>query len=494
MPSPRMKSLLVAALAAVIPLASCMVGPDYVRPKVDVPAEYRFQLAEARATADVAWWREFRDPNLDELIVEALAHNWSAQIAAANVEAAAAVLTQTRAPLFPQVGYSGQGLQERVSEDTATPVPSTVANPQSQYQILAGASWEIDLWGRIRRQTEAARANLLATEEARRGVILSLVGAVVSSYIQLLGFDDQLVVAKRTQGAYAESLRLFNLQFKYGQVSEMAVAQAQSQYETASAQIPALERQIAQTENALSLLLGRNPGPIPRGLKLLALAPPPIPAGVPSDLLARRPDILQAEQQLIGANAQIGAAKALYFPSISLTGALGSASSQLSGLFSGPAHTWSFAGAVAGPIFTAGSISGQVAQAEAVQKAALGNYQQVIQAAFGDVSNGLIDRQKLVEQTRAEEKLVAALRNYARLAKLQYDGGYVPYSTVLQAEQQLFPAELNLAATRAASLSALVSIYKAMGGGWVDQAAQDAPAPARGRGPFAPVIPQAPGA
>ena len=489
MPRLRLRSLWVAALAAAIPLAGCMVGPDYVRPKVDAPAEYRFEPAETQATADVEWWHQFRDPVLDELILEALAHNWSAQIAAANVEAAAAVLTQSRAPLFPQAGYSGEGSREQLSEDTATPVPSTVANPQSQFQLLAGASWEIDLWGRIRRQTEAARANLLATEEARRGVILSLVAAVASTYIQLLGLDDQLAVAKKTQAAYAESLRLFQLQFKYGQVSEMAVAQAQSQYQTASAQIPAVERQIFQTENALSLLLGRNPGPVPRGRKLQALTPPPIPAGVPSDLLGRLPTILQAEQQLIGANAQIGAAKALYFPSISLTGALGGASSQLSGLFSGPAHAWSFAGTIAGPIFTAGSISGQVAQAESVQQAALGNYQQVIQAAFGDVSNALLDRQKLVEQTRAEERLVAALRNYARLAKLQYDGGYVPYSTVLQAEQRLFPAELNLAATRAANLSALVGIYKAMGGGWVDQAAKRAPAPVQGKGPFAPAIP-----
>lgn len=494
MPSPLVRSLAAAALAATLPLAGCMVGPDYVRPKADPPAQYRFQFADTQATANTEWWRQFRDPVLDDLIGEALAHNWSARIAAANVEAAAAVLTQARAPLYPQVGYSGQGVRERLSEDTATPVPSTVANPQSQLQILAGASWEIDLWGRIRRQTEAARADLLATEEARRGVVLSLVGAVASSYIQLLGLDEQLRVAKKTQAAYAESLRLFELQFKYGQVSEMAVAQARSQYETASAQIPGLERQIAQLENALSLLLGRNPGPIPRGRTVQTLVAPAVPAGVPSELLERRPDILQAEQQLIAANAQIGAAKALYFPTISLTGALGGASAQLGNLFSGPARTWSFAGSIAGPIFTAGSISGQVTQAEAVQKAALDNYRQVIQGAFGDVSNALIDRQKLVEQTQAQQKLVAALRDYARLAQLQYDGGYVPYSTVLQAEQQLFPAELNLAASRAASLSALVSIYKAMGGGWVDEAAKGAPAPVQGKGPFAPAIPKAPGA
>ncbi len=490
---PSLRLPLVASMAATLLVAGCMVGPDYVRPKVDAPAEYRFEPATTKATANVEWWRLFDDPVLDDLIIEALGHNWSAQIAAANVEAAAAVLAQARSPLFPQVGYNGEGARERVSEDTATAVPSTVANPQNQFQLLAGASWEIDLWGRIRRQSEAARANLLATGEARRGVILSLVASVASSYIELLGLDDQLRVAKQTQAAYAESLRLFQLQFQYGQASEMAVAQAESQYETASAQIPALERRIAQTENALSLLLGRNPGPIPRGRSIQTLVPPPVPAGVPSDLLARRPDILQAEQQLIGANAQIGAAEALYFPSISLTGALGGASSQLSGLFSGPANTWSYAGTIAGPIFTAGAVRGQVAQAEALHKAALGNYQQVIQTAFGDVSNALIDRQKLVQQNLAQERLVKALRNYARLAKLQYDGGYVPYSTVLQAEQQLFPAELNLAATRAGSLSALVSIYKAMGGGWVDEAAKVAPAPVRGKGPFAPPIPLAPG-
>ena len=469
---------ITAALVASLVLAGCMVGPDYQRPAVDAPADYRFAASEARDAANTSWWRQFGDPVLDGLIDEALAHNWGVRIAAANVEAAAAVLTQARAPLFPQIGYSGQGLRERFSEDTTAPVPGSFRNPRSELQVLAGASWEIDLWGRVRRQSEAARAQLLATEEARRGVILSLVGTVASSYVELLGLDEQLVVAKKTQGAYKESLRLFELQFKHGQVSEMAVAQARSQYETATAQIPGIERQIAKLENAMSILVGRNPGPIARGKTIKTLAGPAIPAGLPSQLLERRPDILQAEQQLIAANALIGAARALYFPSISLTGALGSTSSQLSNLFSGPARTWNFAGSLIGPIFTAGAISGQVAQAEATQKAAADNYRQVIQSAFADVSNALIDRQKLVEQLAAQQKLVAALRDYSRLSRLQYDEGYVPYSTVLQAEQQLFPAELNLAATRAASLSALVSIYKALGGGWVDEAAALAPAPA----------------
>jgi len=484
---------LVLSLTLVALLGGCMVGPDYVRPRVDAPAQYRFEFRDVRDTANTRWWRQFNDPVLDDLISQALANNWNVKIAAANVEAAAGVLGQARSPLFPQVNYNGEGLRERVSTDTATPVPGSVANPANNYVLLAGASWEIDLWGRIRRQTEAARANLLATEEARRGVILSLVGTLASGYIQLLGLDAQLALSRQTQAAYGESLRLFDAQFKYGQVSEMTVAQARSQYETASAQIPLLERKIAQTENALSTLLGRNPGPIPRGLTLQALAAPAVPAGVPSDLLARRPDILQAEQQLIAANAQIGAARALYFPTISLTGALGTNSAQLSNLFSGPANTWSYAGTLAGPIFTAGAVSGQVAQAEALQGAALNNYRQVIVGAFADVANALVGREKFSAEVVTQQKLVQALSDYSRLAKLQFNGGYAPYSTVLQADQQLFPAELNLAATRAASLSALVSIYQAMGGGWVDEAAQVAPAPVRGKGPFAPALPRAPG-
>jgi multidrug efflux system outer membrane protein len=483
----------LGTLACSMLVAGCMVGPDYLRPKIETPAEYRFQLPEAQDTANTRWWRRFDDPVLDDLILVALANNLSAKIAAANVEAAAAVLTQVRAPLFPQVEYSAQGLRERVSEAGATPVPSGVPNPRSNLQVLAGASWEIDLWGRIRRQSEAARAQLLATEEARRGVILSLVGTLASGYFQLLGLDEQLAVAKRTQAAYAQSLQLFEYQLQYGQASEMAVAQAKSQYETASAQIPVIEQQIAQVENGLSVLLGRNPGPIQRGRTIQTLGAPPVPAGVPSELLERRPDILQAEQQLIAANAQIGAAKALYFPSISITGALGSASSELADLFSGPANTWTFAGSLIGPIFTAGSISGQVAQAQALQKAAEASYRQVIQRAFGDVSNALVSHQKIGQQIAAQSQLVLALRDYSRLARAQFDGGFVPYSTVLQAEQQLFPAELNLAATQAAELSALVSIYQAMGGGWVDEAAAIAPVPIRGKGPFAPAIPKAPG-
>ena len=311
---------------------------------------------------------------------------------------------------------------------------------------------------------------MLATDEARRGVILTLVNSVASDYITLRGLDEQLVIAKSTLGTYGESVRLYQLQFKYGQTSQMTVSQAQSQYETAAAQIPVIESQIAQLENALSILLGHNPGPIPRGKSIYDLALPSVPAGVPSGLLERRPDIMQAEQSLIAANAQIGAAKALYFPVISLTGALGSSSTALSDLFKGPTRVWNYAGQIVGPIFTFGAVSGQVGQAEAAQQAALLNYELSIQNAFADVDNALVASQKLKEQQAAQERLVAALKDYARLAKLQYDGGYTSYSTVLQAEQALFPAELTLASVRASVFTSAGNIYKAMGGGWVAQA------------------------
>ena len=459
----------IAAFAAAL-LAGCTMGPDYVRPKVDAPAAFRFEPATAAESANTAWWKQFGDPVLDQLIDTALANNLNIKIAAANVEQALAVITQTRSALFPQVGYSATGQKARVPNEGFVAAIPNYPNPQTTYQALLTASWEIDLWGRIRRLSESAQANMLATDEARRGVILSLVSAVATNYITLRGLDEQLAIAKRTLGTYAESVRLYELQFKYGQTSQMTVAQTQSQYETAAAQIPQIESQIAQTENVLSVLLGRNPGPIPRGKSIYDLALPTVPAGVPSALLERRPDLLQAEQSLIAANAQIGAAKALYFPTISLTGALGSSSTDLSNLFKGPTRVWNYAGQIVGPIFTFGAVSGQVAQSEAAQQAALLNYQLSIQNAFADVDNALVATQKLKEQLAAQERLVIALRDYARLAKLQFDGGYAPYSTVLQAEQALFPSELTLAAVRASVFTSAGNTYKAMGGGWVTEA------------------------
>ena len=459
------------AFAAVLMLGGCMVGPDYTRPAVDAPAAFVYEAKDAADTANTLWWKQFGDPVLDELIAEALANNLNVKVAAANVETAVGVLTQTRSGLFPQVGYGATAGRAQTTESSATPELSRlIPNPQSSYQALLSVSWEIDLWGRIQRLSESARANALATDEARRGVILSLVASVAGNYLTLRGLDEQLVVAQSTLAAYAESVRLFQLQFQYGQVSQMNVAQVQSQYETAAAQIPQIESQIAQTENALNVLVGRNPGPIKRGKSIYDLALPKVPAGIPSELLTRRPDLLQAENALIAANAQIGAAKALYFPTIALTGSGGSTSASLSNLFSGPARVWAYAGQVAGPIFTFGAVSGQVAQAEGAQQAALWSYRYAIQNAFADVENALVAAQKLQQQLAAQERLVAALKDYARLSKLQFDGGYTSYTTVLQAEQSLFPAELTLASVRASVFSSNVNIYKAMGGGWVADA------------------------
>jgi len=464
-----MSKILAVTLLALF-TGGCMMGPDYRRPSLDIPKSFQYETKEAQETVNTEWWKGFQDPVLDGLIAEALANNKSVQIAAANIEQAAGVLTQTRAPLFPQASYAGSASQQRSSEHNAIPLPSGVSNPFTSFQLFAGASWEIDLWGRVRRLSESARANLFASVEARRGVILSLVASVAGEYMQLRGLDEQLAIAKRNLDAYAESVKLYELQFQYGLVSQLIVEQARTQYESAAATIPQIESQIVQLENALSILLGRNPGPIARGKTINELAFPAVPAGLPSQLLERRPDLAQSEQNLVAFNAQIGAARALYFPTISLTAGYGFESKNLSELFKGPSRIWSYGGSFTGPIFTAGAISGQVEQAEAAQKAALIAYQAAIQSAFADVENALIAREKLVVQVQAEERLVKASQEYERLAKLQYEGGYAPYLTVLNAQQQLFPAELNLAQFRASLFVSYANLYKAMGGGWVAEA------------------------
>jgi outer membrane protein, multidrug efflux system len=464
---------IVAAL--VLAVAGCKLGPDYARPSSDIPSSFRFALNGVSDVANKEWWRQFRDPDLDKLIDTALANNWTLQKAAAQIEQAAGVLMSARSGFYPQVGYAASGERTRISQREGVPLPAGTRNPQNLYQTALSSSWEIDLWGRIRRQTEAAQANLVGAEEARRGVVLSLVASVATSYLQLRSLDAQLETSQKTLATYADTLTLFTNQFKYGEVSMLNVEQARSQYEGTAATIPQIEQQIAQAEDALSLLLGRNPGPILRGKTLAQLSLPAVPSALPSELLERRPDIAQSEQNLIAANAEIGAARALYFPQISLTGAFGFASDQLSHLFVGPAQVWSFAGIVTGPIFTGGNITGQVIQAEAVQKETLTDYQQSIQTAFADVADALIGFQKGMEQLAAEERLVRALSENARLAWLQYREGYESYLTVLIAQRDLFAAEINQSQIRGNAYANLVNIYKALGGGWVAEAAKVAP-------------------
>jgi multidrug efflux system outer membrane protein len=343
-------------------------------------------------------------------------------------------------------------------------------NPANDFQVFLNANWEIDLWGKLRRATEAARAGLLSTEEGRRTVILTLVTSVASAYVNLRDLDTQLEIAKRTAKSREESYNLFKIRFRGGVISELELNQVKSEYEQALSTIPLIEKTIAQQENVLSVLLGRNSGPIPRGKTINELALPAVPAGLPSDLLANRPDIRQAEEDLIAANARIGVAKSLYFPTISLTGLFGFASTDLSNLFSGPAKVWSFAAPLTAPIFTGGAIRGQVKSAEAVQQQALVRYQQFIQTAFREVEDALIDQKRSREQLEIQSQQVLTLRNYARIARLRFDNGYTSYIEVLDAERSLFNAELSQAQTKGVLFQALVNLYKAMGGGWVVEA------------------------
>jgi multidrug efflux system outer membrane protein len=468
----RVGHSLTLTLTLTLGLFGCMVGPNYQRPAVDTPQNWRFEEKYAKDLANTAWWEQFNDPVLNDLILISLRENKDVMIAAARVEEFAGQYRTTRAALFPQVFAGANYGRQRTSELAGvSPLDGTGISPTfNSSELFVNAAWEIDLWGKLRRATEAARANLLSTEEARRTVILTLVSSVANSYINLRDFDKQLELTKETAQSYKESYDIFKLRFEYGIVSEVEVNQAKSQYEQALSNIPLFEKTIAQQENALSVLLGRNPGPIPRGKTIDELALPAVPAGLPSELLVNRPDIRQAEQNLIAANANIGVAKALYYPSISLTGLLGLASNDLDDLFKGPAKTWSWAVPVTAPIFTAGDIAGQVQSAEAVQQQALFTYEQAIQTAFREVDDALVDQKRTREQLESLAQQVEALRNYARLAWVRYENGYTSYLEVLDAQSRLYNAELTYAQTQGTLFQALVNLYKAMGGGWVVEA------------------------
>ncbi|MFM0055966.1 efflux transporter outer membrane subunit [Paraburkholderia phytofirmans] len=461
---------LAPASLLALALSGCLFGPDYVRPTVATPANYRFATGETAEVANAAWWEQFKDPVLNDLILAALADNKDVKIAAARVDQFLGQFVTTRSALFPQITAGFDASRQRASIAGLNTLPAGVSPVFNQFQAPLMAAWEIDLSGRVRRETESARASLLASEEGRRATILSLVASVATAYINLRDLDQQLAIATATTESRAGSVKVFQARFSGGDVSQMELAQSQSEYEASLATIPQLETQIAQQEDALSVLLGRNPGPILRGRDLTDLAVPAVPAGLPSDLLERRPDLLQAEQNLVAANALIGAARALYFPQISLTGLFGTASGQFSKLFTGPARIWSYAGSLTVPIFTAGSISGQVSQAEAQQQQALFQYQQAIQTAFQEVDDALIAVQKSREQLVVQGRQVDALRTYSRLARLRFEGGYTSYIEVLDAERSLFNAQLSYTQTNGLVFNSLISLYKAMGGGWVVEA------------------------
>ena len=453
-------------LASLIPLlvGGCMVGPDYVRPPVDAPAAWRLTEPEAKFLANAAWWEQFGDPVHNELVATALRENKDLMIATARIDEFAGNYGFVRSGLFPQIGA---GYEASRQKNIGTVAVGTGADKAfNSYSAVLNASWEIDIWGRIRRQTEAARAQLLATEEGRNAVVLSLVGSVAGAYTNLRSLDRQLEIAKETAKSRGESYELFKLRFSGGVISILELSQNKSQYEEALASIPPLEKAIVQQENGLSVLLGRNPGPIARGKAIEQFALPVIPAGLPSELLERRPDIRRAEQNLIAANAQIGAAKAAYFPTISLTGLFGYASPSLSSLFNSQSKVWQYSAPISMPIFTAGAIAGQVQAAEAVQQQALFGYQKAIQEAFREVDDSLISQDRTREQLLAQKRQVEALQQYASTARLRYDNGYTSFIEVLDAERSLFNVQLQFTQTKQVQLQAMINLYLAMGGGW----------------------------
>ena len=454
-------------------MAGCSaVGPDYHRPALDVPAGWRINEKDAKNLADSTWWQQFNDPELDKLITVALRENKDLLIATARIEQFAGRYGIVRADLFPQVGGEAAYSRQKITETGDNQLTPGFQATTDEFSVGLNASWEIDLWGRIRRSNEAAKAQLLASEEGQKAVILSLVAEVAGAYINLCDLDRRLEISRNTAKTREESYLVFKERYASGVISDLELSQNRSLYEEALASIPPLEKAVILQENSLSVLLGHNPGKIPRGRNIDTLVMPEIVAGLPSDLLERRPDIRQAEQTLIAANAQIGVAKAAYFPAISLTGALGLASGDLSDLFKNSSSVWQYGAPVSLPIFTAGKIAGSVREAEAQQQQALLGYKQAIQNAFREVNDALADQAYTSKQLVTQKRQVDSLQQYADIARLRYDNGYSDYLTVLDADRNLFNAQLSYTQTRGSLYLSLVSLYKSMGGGWIQKAEQ----------------------
>jgi multidrug efflux system outer membrane protein len=471
-----MKTRILAAFVAAT-VAGCTVGPDYVRPTIDSPTAWRIDYPKAAEVANTKWWEQFGDPVLNGLIESALRENRDIRIAAARVDQFLGALMSTQSQSLPQLGYGADGSRTRASRVSQPPLPPGADPYFALYQGALAASWQLDLFGRVRRLSEAAQAQVYASEQVQRGVVLTVVTGVATSYVSLRALDRQLEIAQATAANFGETVRIFRLRYKFGIVSQTEVSQIESQYQQALAAIPAIGQQIAATENLISILLGRNPGPIARGKSIDQLIAPLIPADLPSTLLQRRPDILQAEQNLIAANANIGAAKAQYYPSLSLTGALGTASTAFGNFLTGPASLWQLAAGLTGPIFTFGAIEGQVRTAEGQTEAAVNFYQQTILGAFRETNDALVGSRNKLEESELQATRVLALREFARLSRLRFDSGLASYVEVLVADNELFAAELASVGTLADRYRQLINVYQAMGGGWVDIADSIAPKP-----------------
>jgi multidrug efflux system outer membrane protein len=442
------------------------VGPHYERPPVDTPEDFRGRIepADAASFADLPWWDVFEDPALRGLVTGALEGNYDLQAAVARIEQARAQIGVAASQFFPQIGYQGSAARQRVPGATLGPdIPSATFNV---FQGVFSMAWELDIWGRIRRSTEVARAQYLANDEARRGVVVSLVSDVASSYFQLLELDRELAIAHESAETYRQTLDVFTRRYLGGTDTKISASRADANLQASLASIAALEREIAQQENAISVLLGTNPRPIERGMPLVAQQVPVTPSGLTSDLLRRRPDIRQAEQTMIGANSGIGVAVANFFPTIGLSTLYGGASNKIGNVVKDSASLWNIAANLSGPIFQGGRLLESYHAQKAFWDETIASYRGTIVQAFREVADALAAQARLAEQVKAQEAQVAALRDAVELSLARYDTGLTNYIEVLDAEELLYPAEAALAQTRRDQLVAVVNLYKALGGGW----------------------------
>jgi multidrug efflux system outer membrane protein len=453
--------------AAALALAGCAVGPNYKRPVVNTPVAFRDapDTTSTNSLADLPWWNVFKDPVLQDLVHVALTNNYDLNIILTRIDQARAIQQQTRSHLFPELDYRGDATRGK-NAFLGSPL---ISGGQTRDSYFAGfeAAWEIDLWGRVRRMNEAARANFMAAEENRRAVMVSLVSSVARNYFELLELDEQLAIAKRTRDSYERTFRLFDDQYNNGLASKLEVSRAKLSLRAVAATIPDVERQIALKENEICILLGQNPAPIARTSTLLAQdLPMEIPVGLPSTLLERRPDLRAAEQHVRAANAEIGVAIANFFPRVGLTALYGGVSNDLDNLLKSSANTWAAAASAAGPAFTAGRLKGQYREAKAAAEEAKLQYQQTSLNAFREVSDALISRTRYEEGRIEQAEAVEAGREAVNVAMVRYKEGKASYYEVLEAQQQLYPAENTLSRVEAGRRIAVVQLYKALGGGW----------------------------
>jgi outer membrane protein, multidrug efflux system len=458
-------SLMAPVLLTAAALAGCVVGPDYKRPDVAAPGQFRSQIgpAEASSIADLPWWQIFNDRALQTLITQALAENYDLKAAIARIEQARQLVGVARSDLYPQVGYGVSASRQK----EFIPFEQIGKNVTfNSFGAAINAAWEFDVWGRIRRSTEAAQANLLAQEDVRRGVMLTLVSDVATAYFQLIEFDRELAIAQDSANTFKKTLDLFTQRYQSGRDSKLPVVRAQASYDSSAATIAALNRAITQQENALSVLLGSDPRAIERGIRLADQTMPPTPVGLTTDLLQRRPDILQAEHVMMGANAQVGVAVANYFPVIGLGALFGAEAPHVDDLVKSSFSVWSIGATLTGPIFQGGRLRATYHAQKAFWDETIAQYKQTILVAFQETSDALIAQQTLVGQRAALQSQVDSLRQSVDLAFERYNGGRASYFEVLDAEQQLFPSEDALAQTQRDQLLAVVNLYKALGGGW----------------------------